>query len=44
MNNKVIDCTASYKLSNGKNIPIIAFGTGVVKRFYRGQEPGDGGR
>lgn len=35
MNNKVIDCTASYKLSNGKNIPIIAFGTGVVKRFYR---------
>lgn len=35
MKENIIDKNSCYKLSNGNAIPIIAFGTGVVKRFYR---------
>lgn len=30
-----IDKTNSLILNNGKSIPLVAFGTGVIKRFYR---------
>ncbi len=35
MNNKINDSKENYELANGMTIPIIAFGTGVVRRFYR---------
>lgn len=35
MNNKINDFKENYELANGERIPIIAFGTGVVRRFYR---------